>query len=370
MSDLYNKIKELEAKYDIQEPKKLDPLVKLKLTFPNAFKHTEEFLSEFSSIGFTFHNKNYDSVSYYSVVMETSLAEKLRKVIDKKVSSEFNHFKLNENFQNAINKYENNVTTYIDHNYQNPPDQKMFNFYSKSFDMEKRMLNENFKEEFCNEMVYVLKDCLNYDNLKPKFKTNDPLKSLVFEIYTTFEKLYYKNKIELHSMHYPYMYMFDGNDYKTFKYLEDKKYNLDLEKHVINSLNNKFDGLKSIKNNKDFNEMKNFNADLDIHQCSEESHVNSYLSKSYLKDSYKDFVTALVGVIYKAAIEEISIKQTKQVHDILVKENEPDLISNALKDYLSDAFDLQSNDKIKELISGSNPLYKSPTNKKNVKSSI
>jgi hypothetical protein len=372
MTSLYEKIRELEAVYNIQEKEKLDPLIHLKLTFPKKYDDREKFLEEFKDFDFKFLQEHFDGYSYYSVEMENSLANKLKKIIDSKVQKiRANNF-INPNFDACIEKYNNNITTYLEHKKPSVPDTEMLHYYQKSFEFEERVLNTNFKNDFCNEFVKVLDDCLNYKKLIPKFETKDPLLSLVFEIYTTFEKLYYKNILDSHSMHYPYLYMFDVKDnYKILKELNDKKYYLNLEKVVKDSLKNKFDGLDSIVNTKDFKNMINFKSELDLHQFSAEDqdHINSYISKDTLDYRQVKLVNALIAVIYKTVIESVSVQNAKALNDIFTKENESEKIKIAFTEYLSDRFDLNDQTSISDLISGSEPLYKSKKTKQKIKNS-
>lgn len=244
----------------------------------------------------------------------------------------------------------------------------MFDYYQKILKLEDNMLNTDFKTDFCNELINVLKDCLEYKKLSAKFETNDPLKSLVFEIYTTFENFYHKNIIDLHSIHYPYLYMLDmEKDYKIFKNLSEKKYELNLEKAVEKSLNNKFEGLYSMVNKKSFEEMLPFDENLDYTQASESDHINMNISEEMLKNRGQKFIFSLIGVIYNAALEHVKIKQTKELHDLLKKENEEEKMSVVLNNYLSDRFDLQDTSKILDLISSSEPFY---FNKHQIKNKI
>lgn len=361
MTSLYEKIRELEAVYNIQEKVKLDPLVQLKLTFPKKYDDREKFLEEFKDFDFKLFQEHFDCYSYYSVEMENSLATKLKKIIDSKVQKIRANDFFNPNFDACIEKYNNNITSYLEHNKPSVPDTKMLNYYQKSFEFEERVLNTNFKNDFCNELVKVLDDCLNYKKLVPKFETKDPLLSLVFEIYTTFEKLYYKNILDSHSMHYPYLYMFDIKDnYKTLKELNDKKYDLNLEKVVKDSLKNKFDGIESIVNTKDFKNMINFKSELDLHQFSveDQDHINSYISKDTLTYRQVKLIDALIGVIYKTVLEASSVKHARELNDIFTKENESDKIKIAFNEYLSDRFDLTDSNQILNLTLGTEPLYK------------
>lgn len=373
MTSLYEKIRELEAVYNIQEKEKLDPLVYLKLTFPKKYDDREKFLEEFKDFDFKFFQEHFDSYSYYSVEMENSLATKLKKIIDSKLQNMKKEYFLNDHFDACIERYNNNITTYLEHNKPSVPDNKMLHYYQKSFEFEERILNTNFKNDFCNELVKVLDDCLNYKKLVPKFETKDPLLSLVFEIYTTFEKLYYKNILDSHSMHYPYLYMFDVKDnYKTLKELNEKKYDLNLEKVVKESLKNKFDGIDSIVNTKDFKNMINFKSELDLHQFSveDQDHINSYISKDTLTYRQIKLIDALIGVIYKTVLESVSVQNAKALNDIFTKENEPEKIKIAFTEYLSDRFDLTDSNNIFNLTFGTEPLYKSEKVKNKIKNSI
>ncbi len=361
MSQLYEKLKELEAKYNIKEKEKIDPIVYLKVTFPKQYKNREKFLEEFKEFGFNIVKEHFDSFTYYSDEIENTLATKLKKIIAIKLSKERDKYILSDTFDSCIKSYNNNITTYIDHNKPDLNDDKMLNYYKNSYELEKRILNTDFKTDYCNEVVKVLKDCLDYEKLVPKFETKDPLKSLVFEIYTTFEKLYHKNILDSHSLHYPYLYMLDIKDsYQTIRELNDKKYNLNLEKYVKKSLENKFDGLNLISNKKGFKDMISFNSELDLFQLSKEDqdNFNSYISKETLEYRCEKLITILIGAMYKTVIEYSGLKMAKELNDIFKEANEEEKIKNSFNVYLSDRFDLNDEKNILDLISGNQPLYK------------
>lgn len=360
MTELYKKLKELEERYNIKEKELIDPMVYLKITFPKKYEDRLSFLEEFNDFGFEIIKEHFDSFTHYSTEMQTSLANKLKKIIDIKSNNLTKDYIFNENFDACIKRYNNNITTYIDHNEPDLKDNKMFNYYKNTFELEKRILNTDFKTDYCNEIIKILKDCTKYDNLLPKFETKDVLKSLVFEIYTTFEKLYYKNILDSHSLHYPYLYMFDIKDnYKTIRDLNDKKYDLGLEKYVKKSLENKFEGLNSIKNTKEFKEMLSFNSELDLFQLSKEDgdNFNSYICKETINYRDQKLIDALIGVIYKTVIEASGLKMARELNNMFTELNDADKIKIAFEEYINDRIDLNDNQNIINLISAEKPLY-------------
>lgn len=165
MDSLYDKVRELEQKYQIKSAQQIERNCNLKLIFPKKYKEKKEFLEELKDFNFTHYQDNFDSESYYSSLIEESIATKLKKIIDIKIRLITKDYYSDSSFDSCIKRYNNNINTYIEYNKKEVPDNKMFDYYSKSLELEQRMLNTDFKKNFCNELTNVLKDCLDYKSL-------------------------------------------------------------------------------------------------------------------------------------------------------------------------------------------------------------
>ena len=104
------------------------------ILLPKKYEDRLSFLEEFNDFGFEIIKEHFDSFTHYSTEMQTSLANKLKKIIDIKSNNLTKDYIFNENFDSCIKRYNNNITTYIDHNEPDLKDNKMFNYYKNTFD--------------------------------------------------------------------------------------------------------------------------------------------------------------------------------------------------------------------------------------------
>lgn len=348
MNDIVKKIQELEETYIKKNTNiPIDPDFVLKVSFPKNYKLTENFITEFKDFDFSFFEDNYINKSYISDVMPKSLAERLYRVLKEKTNQSSFYEIEEKTINDLIERNDNNISIYLEHDINRKPDNKMGEYYKKLFEFEQETLKPNFKENYCNELYKVLKDCSNYEVLTANFKTSDPLKSFILEIYESFEKIFNKNIIELQSISYPYMYLIDS---KTLSNLNDSRYLTGLNEMVLKSLSNKFNGLNKFKNNKKFNEMLDFKSSLDIFQSSEEDHINSYFSKETLENRHQKLPEALIYLIYKNVIETIKFNNAHELNNELIKIQNLNNCNQKIDEFFKDKINLNDKELLNQII--------------------
>lgn len=349
MNDIVKKIQELEEIYIKKNTNiPIDPYVRLKVSFPKKYKLTEEFLNEFKDFDFNFFEDNFINKSYISDIIPKSLAERLYRVLREKTNLPYSYDTKEKTINDLIERNSNNLSIYLEHDINRKKDNKMGEYYKNLFEFEQETLKPHFKEDYCNELYKVLKDCSNHEVLNAKFKTPDPLKSFILEIYESFEQIFNKNIIELQSISYPYMYLIDN---KILSNLDNSRYNIGLNEMVLKSLYNKFDGINKFKNNKKFNEMLDFKSNLDIFQASEEDHINSYFSKENLENRQQKLTESLIYLIYKNVYEVIKFKNAHELNEQLLKIQDLNICNKQIEEFFKDKIDFNDKELLNKIIS-------------------
>lgn len=356
--DLTQKLKELESKYS-DEPKKEEVkqiLQFVSVSFSKGGELESSFLSDFEDFGFTKVKESFRNNSYYSNPLDSHDAEFLQKVLNKKKSTIPSFIYDNESpkYSDVIKENNNNIiiTSYLESDRASridpAYDQSMTAYLNNVYNYEERILNTDFRKDFCEAMVDVIKNNCDTSQLRTTFMTEDPVKSLVYETYDWTQKLVSPNGFEPQSIHYPHLYLvssllgYNNREESNIirKAEELKTYHIyDIVKEIVDYRFKEIDSIKPLNN---FKDMSQFPKSLDYDTLSEDSgySIPYTLSKEFIINDYRSIKESITGAIVKASINQALILNAHKLHTSLNDIDASPLEAAAvIKEQLKDQFD-------------------------------
>lgn len=357
--NLNQKLKELESKYS-DEPQKKEVKQMLKfvsVSFSKGGKLETSFLSDFGDFGFSKVKEGFRNNTYYSRPLDSTDADLLENVLNKKKKTipSFIYDNKTPTYSDVIQENSNAIiissysesdrASRIDPTYDN----SMTIYLKNVYNYEDKIINTDFRKDFCEAMVDFIKNNCDTSKLSTTFMTEDPVKSLVYETYDWTQKLVSPNSFEPQSVHYPHLYLVSSllgynnrEESNILRKAEEKNYKVyDIVKEIIDYRFQDIDKIKPLNN---FKDMTSFPKELDYDSLSKDSgfSIPYSLSKDFIIDDYRSIKESIINTIVKASINQAVIFNAYKLHIALNEiEASPSEAADIIKEQFKDQFDIR-----------------------------
>jgi len=363
--DLKDKIKQLNERLEAENPKKVvkadapKPIERnyfVSLSFDKRNEVMQKLLPDMLALGFKQVVETDDALKYYTDPLKESDARELSQFMEKikKQSSDVFYDLAFDNSPDSKITYNDvckagysQVYSSMYHDGEqakNIEDHlKTASYLRNLFAFEEKLISPTFKTEFCDTLIATIKDSIDVSGLTPTFLTEDPVRSLVYEVFDFTINLGQDAMLESHSQHYPHLYMIDtaiGYKFENARNIRDSLRDVksnDYHQAILQIIEDRFMGFDTLKGLKTFKEMKPFPKILDTEQTSDESDLSIHylLSTDHMDRGYGKVKDEICRIIVKTALEYI---QMNKAHEIHLKMNEINADRPQMAEILVNAF--------------------------------
>lgn len=299
-----------------------------------------DFILEFKPFDFELINDYDGGFRYFSKNLTQKDAETLEKVIKAKINIEREQsYDETESYLIAIESNFNQISVSNYYNTTKEIKDKEYNetrlYYARCLVFEERLLQTDFRTDFCNEVINLVKNHTNYNELVNSGKISESLEDFVYDNYDTAFKITYKNKLNLqaYSNRDLYMVVSDSSLYKMdnetkqiVKYVTNRNSDKNIHDSVNEILETTYNSFNLIKPIHSIKEMGGtaFKLELDKEKFTSDDSMYSIgdrFSTDYEDRFNNNLASELKYIIQKNSINHAEITASFELHKLLVLNN-------------------------------------------------